>query len=259
MTADENLARARHAYKVAITRKDAAAAKLKKAGLRALIEVEQQFGSQAEAAAVLHYSKPSLSKLRPSEGDASWSPRGLPFYKAVDNATETRHELVRLRAELDQAKRAVKEARDAVHDAQAAMDADVSDLGPASSTSTAAAVIIDDVLVSQEHRCVVLDVRVRNTGAVVANLTRVAVRILDRESYLVVYAPSADYDLLVDGDDGEIGVRHSLMPDEVDNFLVKLGFAEAEFGQVFTAELGVRYNGDQFAKHQPLVFDSCFD
>jgi hypothetical protein len=258
MTADEDLARARHAHEIAIKKQYAAEAQLRKAGIKALAELEQEFGSQAAVAIALHYSEGTVSKLRLSGSDTRWKPRGPAFYKAMDKATESRHELVRLRDGFDQAKRAVDEAQVVVHDAQAAVDADIFVLGAAPSSS-AAVVTIDDVHVSQDHRRVGLDVRVRNTGTATANLTRVAVRILDRERYLAAYAPSADYDLLVDGDGGETGVGHSLLPGEVDSFLVRLGFAEEEFGHAFTAELDIRYNGDQCATYRPLRFDSCFD
>ncbi|ADJ47542.1 hypothetical protein AMES_5717 [Amycolatopsis mediterranei S699] len=258
MTADDELAKARHAYKVATERLNTAKARLKKAGRKALDELEQKFGKQVDVAAALHYSTSNVAKLRPNERDTPWEPRGLKFYKTVDKETGNRHDLGRLRTEFDQAKRAVSMAADAVHDAEATADIGSLDLESAAVT-TATAVSIDDVQVFQKFRCVVLDVRVRNTGPSVANLTRVSLRILDRKSYLTAYAPSAGYDLLVDGDEGEVGVRHSLLPDEVDNFLVTLGFTEAESGYEFTAELGVRYNGDQVAVYRPLVFESCFD
>jgi hypothetical protein len=122
-----------------------------------------------------------------------------------------------------------------------------------------AALSIDDVLVSRGAGHVVLDVRLRNAGEASANVTRATVRVLDRQPFLTAYTPSARYDVLIDGDHNEVAVAHHVRPGEVDQFLLVLGFAPGEVGHVFTAELVLRYNGDQIAVYGPVTFDSCFD
>lgn len=119
-------------------------------------------------------------------------------------------------------------------------------------------IVIDDVLVTRGTDTVLLDVRVRNAGTRSANITRVALRLLERSHFLTSYVPSATYDLLVESDVNEMRVAHFLAPDTVDQFLITLGFSPAYVGYAMAAQLEIRYNRSELAVSGRFTLDSCF-
>jgi len=104
-------------------------------------------------------------------------------------------------------------------------------------------VIIDDVIKSRDRATdlILLDVRIRNAGSRVANLTRANLRIIYEKHAPVasLYKPSASYDLRVAGSDNVISIAHSLTPGEVDSFILRV---ETSHDYVRLARIEIRYN-----------------
>jgi Alpha/beta hydrolase family len=117
---------------------------------------------------------------------------------------------------------------------------------------------IDDIIVKKGMTNVVLDVRIRNSSSAVANLTRANVRIVSREAYAASYKPSASYDVLIEEVDNSIAISHVLQPNEVDNFVLRLGFTEFNTSCGFIAELVITYNKYYTATSDPISFSSTF-
>ncbi|MFF3334986.1 hypothetical protein ACFYWX_36515 [Streptomyces sp. NPDC002888] len=260
-----DLRAARTAHEAAVKREVQAFAELREASIRArraIDEACERAGLPLRKLAQQMSMTPSaLSKLNPQKDDGSWKPQGAIAYQAIDDFTANEFQLARLRRALDEARAQVRRAESDVSLAEARTDSErpgtTVDAPPA--PPDGAEVVIDDVLVDQRHDSVVLDVRVRNSGVRAANITRTVVRIVERQRFLTAYAPSAQYDLLIDGDHNEGGVAHGLGPDEVDRFLLTLGFAEQEIGHMFTAELIVHFNRDRTSTSKRFTFDSCFE
>jgi len=117
---------------------------------------------------------------------------------------------------------------------------------------------IDDVIVTKKAAGVQLDVRVRNRSPLTVNITRASVHILNRRPAPSVYKPSAEYQLLITGNDNDVVVSHALRPNEVDNFLLVLGFTPFNSACSFEARLALMYNGSCSASSPSLSFDSNF-
>jgi len=126
-------------------------------------------------------------------------------------------------------------------------------------TQAEAHLAIDDINVRKGGSNVELNVRLRNAGSAVANVTRAVVDIVDRQPAAAAYQPSASYDMLIDGPQNSIPVAHVLQANEVDSFVLRLGFTKFNTSCWFTATLSLRYNGDLEAESRPFSFDSCFD
>ncbi|MFW3464517.1 hypothetical protein ACN24M_39095 [Streptomyces microflavus] len=131
--------------------------------------------------------------------------------------------------------------------------------GGGSTAQSAGSLLIDDVLPDKRADHVVLDIRIRNSGTAVVNVTRATVRILDRRKFLAAYHPTADYELLIEGDTSQRSVAHYLKADDVDRFTLTLGFAPGQQGVQFTAEVVLDFNGGESAVSAPFTFDSCFE
>ncbi|HBH72377.1 MAG TPA: hypothetical protein DDY43_02825 [Synechococcales bacterium UBA10510] len=117
---------------------------------------------------------------------------------------------------------------------------------------------IDDVIVNKASAHVELDVRLRNAGTVPVNITRADLHVLDRVPYAAAYQPSASYDLLLEDTHNVIAVAHVLQPNEVDRFIVRVGFSKYNTSCGFEAELVLSYNGNNRAVSQPFRFSSTF-
>lgn len=125
-------------------------------------------------------------------------------------------------------------------------------------TVQTALILIDDVVVGKAKNHVVLDVRLRNAGQAVANITRLNLHVLNRVPYAATYSPSASYDLLLSDIDNTISVSHALRPEEVDNLLVKVGFTKYNTSCGFETRLELYYNKDQKAIFENVSFSSTF-
>lgn len=241
-------------------RMQAARADLKAAGIQASLSIDEMAGSKASIARDNNLSPSTLSKLDPTEGDGAWEPFRIDTYQTIDEITGGQYRLAELRRAFDEAKQQMRRAEKAVSLAEARTDrAHATRTASASASTQNSMLVIDDVQIDQRPDQVVLDIRVRNEGERAADITRAAIKILAREEFLTAYAPTAHYDLLVDGDYAEIGVAHFVKPDDVDRFTLSLGFAEEELGCVFTAELVLRFNRDHIAVSKPFTFNSCFE
>lgn len=119
--------------------------------------------------------------------------------------------------------------------------------------------LVDDVIVTKQREHILLDVRVRNTGTSVVNITRADLHILKRVPYAAIYRPSASYDLLLEGDHNVIGLAHVLRSNEVDRFTIRVGFTELNTSCGFEAQLILRYNGDAQAVSPLFSFSSTFE
>ncbi len=252
----DGLAAARAERDTANDRVKTARSDLQAASILAKGAIDELDGT-LDAIAKKHQLSPStLSKLSPQTDDGGWEPRRMQTYQAVDDITRGQYQLAELRAAFDKAVRQLKEAGKAVLVAEARADRPSAAPRPRPADNP---LVIDDVLVERHADRVVLDTRVRNTGAHAANITRAAVRIVDRTAYLTAYATSANYDLKVDGDYTEIGVAQMVKPDDVDRFTLTLGFADRALGCVFIAELVLHVNGGRLVVSEPFTFDSCFE
>jgi hypothetical protein len=118
---------------------------------------------------------------------------------------------------------------------------------------------IDDVIAKNKSNHVRLDIRVRNGGSAVLNLTRATVTIIEREPAAAAYAPSASYNLEITGEHNEIAISHRLAPGEVDGFHLRLGFPPYNTSCFFRARLSIRYNGDMSTTSAPFSFASHFE
>jgi len=107
--------------------------------------------------------------------------------------------------------------------------------------------IIDDVLVRQGSNNVELDIRVRNPEAFVINITRADLHVIDRVPYAAAYKESASYDLLLEREHNNISIAHVLQTNEVDRFVIRVGFTSHNTSCGFTGELILYYNKDQTA------------
>jgi hypothetical protein len=118
--------------------------------------------------------------------------------------------------------------------------------------------LIDDVIVRKSGNHVELDVRLRNVGGSVANVTRAELDVLERTPATGSYKRSASYELLLDGNHLSTAIAHVLQPDEVDSFVLRLGFTKFNTMCFFRATITLRYNGDEIALSKHFLFDSCF-
>ncbi|MEU6804733.1 hypothetical protein [Streptomyces neyagawaensis] len=262
---ERDLAGARAAHEGAERRVRQARADLRQAGIKAKIALDESSRERGltleRIAQRMGLQGPALSRLNPQKETTQWKPQGVDAYRAIDEYTGSRFQLVLLRRALDVAMKELKDATDALALAEARADREGSEatLEARHVPQNGADVVVDDVLVDRMYDRVVLDVRVRNAGTQVANITRAVLRITKRRRFLAAYAPSARYDLWIDGDHNECAVAHHLAPAEVDGFLLTLGFAEREIGTSFTAELSLLFNRDRTATSQTIEFDSCFE
>ena len=119
--------------------------------------------------------------------------------------------------------------------------------------------VIDDVIVRKGRRNVELDVRIRNPGNEIANITRAELDVIRRTPYAGAYHKSATYDLLLEGEHNSIAVAHVLRKDEVDRFTIRVGFSKYNTSCGFTATLTLLYNQRETATSEPFSFDSAFD
>ena len=117
---------------------------------------------------------------------------------------------------------------------------------------------IDDILISKSEKNIKLDIRIRNSGYGAVNLTRADLQILEREPFAAAYHPSASYDLLVESDHNVISVAHVLQSNEVDSFILRLGFTEWNTSCGFMAQLILYYNDKFTVISRPLQFASTF-
>ena len=116
--------------------------------------------------------------------------------------------------------------------------------------------VIDDVIVRKGSGYVELDIRIRNPGDCVVNITRADLDVTVTAAAAGAYKPSAFYDLLVEGKHNSIPVAHVLQSNEVDSFVVRVGFAPNYSSHTFQAQLTLRYNQDQAATSVPFTFYS---
>lgn len=116
-------------------------------------------------------------------------------------------------------------------------------------------VVIDDVIVEygKEDHLTLLDVRVRNAGKSVANLTRANIRIFERYDHptMGVYKPSASYDIRISQDDNEVAIAHKLEPGEIDRFILRV---EENHDVSYLARLEILYNKELVAKSDIFRF-----
>jgi hypothetical protein len=256
----DDLATARAARDNAIDLEQKAFAALKEASIQASFAIDGMDGTQASIAKEYNLSSSTLSKLNPSEREGNWAPLGIGSYQVIDKITGGKFRLAALRRALDKTKQQVKKAKKDVSLAETRTDvAHATLMASAKPRAEDSTLVIDDVQIDRRPDQVVLDIRVRNEGERAVDITRAAVRILAREEFLTAYAPTAHYDLLVDGDYNEVGVAHHVKPDDVDRFTLALGFVEQELGCVFTAELVLRFNRDHVAVSKQFTFNSCFE
>ena len=117
---------------------------------------------------------------------------------------------------------------------------------------------IDDVIVSKSHNHINLDVRLRNAGKAVVNVTRADLHVLGRVPYAAAYQASASYDLLLESENNSIAVAHVLQPNEVDRFNVRVGFTRFNTSCHFEAELILHFNNDRRVASQPFTLESLF-
>jgi hypothetical protein len=120
------------------------------------------------------------------------------------------------------------------------------------------ALVIDDIITSQQTTHLLLDIRVRNSGSTTVNITRADLHVISRVTYAGVYQPSASYDLLLSDEHNVISVAHVLRPEEVDRFTIRVGFTPFNTSCGFKAELVLKYNGDLQTVSEPFSFDSTF-
>ncbi len=121
---------------------------------------------------------------------------------------------------------------------------------------TGASMTIDDVIVEQRQNHVELDIRIRNQGKSVVNVSRACIHILQREAAMSAYAPSAEYDLQIADTENVVAIAHQLKPGEVDRFILKLGFSEYNTSCFFRAKLFLTYNRDKQAVSDPFNMTS---
>lgn len=107
--------------------------------------------------------------------------------------------------------------------------------------------VIDDVIVEHRRRHVDLDVRVRNTGRSVINITRANLHILERVTAWPSqkFPPHMILRLMVRM--VRLQLQQKLQFDEVDRFAIKVGFTGRNMSHQFTAELILTYNEDDQA------------
>jgi len=116
---------------------------------------------------------------------------------------------------------------------------------------------IDDVIVKKKQ-LVRLDVRLRNVGSTTVNVTQADLHILSRSPAAAAYAPSASYDLLLEAEHNVLPVAHALQRNDIDRFLIRVGFTPYNTSCAFTAELGLHYNEEYVTVSEPFHFDSFF-
>jgi hypothetical protein len=116
--------------------------------------------------------------------------------------------------------------------------------------------VIDDIIVRKGPGYVELDIRVRNPKDYVVNITRADLDVTITAAAAGAYKSSASYDLLVEGEHNSIPVAHVLQSNEVDSFLIRVGFAPRYSSLAFRAQLILHYNQDQVATSLPFTFDS---
>jgi hypothetical protein len=117
---------------------------------------------------------------------------------------------------------------------------------------------IDDVIVRNSRDHVELDVRLRNAGGEVVNVTRAEIDVIERVPYAAAYKASAHYDMQIDGVHASKPISHVLRPGEVDSFVLRLGFTKFNTSCGFKATVSLVYNRDQRATSAPIAFESVF-
>jgi hypothetical protein len=118
--------------------------------------------------------------------------------------------------------------------------------------------VIDDVIVKKRRRCIELDIRIRNPGENVANITRADLDVIERMPALAISKESASYDLLLADDHNSIPVAHVLRSNEVDRFKIRVGSTSFNLSCYFEVQLILHYNQDQSAISEPFSFESHF-
>ena len=118
--------------------------------------------------------------------------------------------------------------------------------------------VIDDVIIRESLNNIEMDIRLRNRGVKVINITKTNLHILSRTPLMGAYVPSAYYNLLVEGEDNFVPVAHILKSQEVDNFVLSVGFSEYNTSCGFVGELILHYNGNCKAVSKQLSFASSF-
>jgi len=118
--------------------------------------------------------------------------------------------------------------------------------------------IIDDVIVGKKRKCIRLDIRIRSASERIINITRADVHILQRLPCMSVFKSSADYDMIIDAEHNMTPVSHVLRSNEVDRFVLSLGFSKYNTSCLFSAEIILLYNGNCNAISKAVEFDSAF-
>jgi hypothetical protein len=113
--------------------------------------------------------------------------------------------------------------------------------------------VVDDVFVEPRGDHMVLDVRIRNAGPEVVNVTRADVHVLQRDEMLSAYRASAIYQVMLKDEHNVVAVGHALQPGEVDAFRIEVGFTSNCCG---LAEVILQYNGDRQARSRELRFQA---
>jgi hypothetical protein len=119
--------------------------------------------------------------------------------------------------------------------------------------------IIDDVIVRKCSDHVELDVRVRNPQNYAVNITRADLDVIEREAAASAYKPSASYDLLLASEHNSIPVAHVLQANEVDSFVIRVGFTPFNSGCGFRAQIVLHYNQNLTATSTSFTFGSFFE
>ena len=114
------------------------------------------------------------------------------------------------------------------------------------------------VRIEKGWNCVKLDVRLRNAGTETVNVTRADLHVMKRVPYAGVYKASARYDLILEAEHNMVALAHVLQPNEVDRFVLRVGFSKWNTSCGFEAELILSYNGGYEARSKRFQFSSTF-
>jgi hypothetical protein len=137
-----------------------------------------------------------------------------------------------------------------------------SDRPPTSGQPPQCRLAIDDVVIVPEQGRIALDIRVRNTGSSILNLTRAEVHILERVYLQIPSHITRDYNVAIEGNFISIKGAHNSTPisqavpkDDVDRFVLHLGFLDDQ-PCGFKAEVILMYNGECVAVSKPIDFST---
>ncbi|HMU37653.1 MAG TPA: hypothetical protein PKE31_01445 [Pseudomonadota bacterium] len=120
--------------------------------------------------------------------------------------------------------------------------------------------LLDDVFVVKQQMpsggiLLSLDARLRHGGQAhgAVDVTRAILLVVDKQAERAPYEISANYDLLVSGDNSEAAVAQRLTTGEMDRIVLRLGFTQETAAYQYTAKLRFRYNGSCMVESAPLV------